>query len=204
MAGDCLDRLITKRARNSAAKRAANERKRKGDTVVENLKEAKRLSSGVLARHGIHSLNDPRFLEAYNDKRKKVIEKADQAANAKRERVQKKIQGVMALRAKYGDEKTHQFANFTLTECGTYLQYKKTSSKDPGMPKDLIERRSRCLEWMHRPSPTASPNGSDDEGESEDDGEGEEEEPNDMDGVVAGLLGLASGPSIDVGLEASM
>ena len=57
---------------------------------------------------------------------------------------------------------------------------------------------------MHRPSPTASPNGSDDEGESEDDGEGEEEEPNDMDGVVAGLLGLASGPSIDVGLEASM
>mmetsp|Transcript_25507 Transcript_25507/g.46122 ORF Transcript_25507/g.46122 Transcript_25507/m.46122 type:complete len:210 (-) Transcript_25507:377-1006(-) len=90
MAGDCLDRMITGMARSSVAKRVANERKRKGGTVVENLKEAKRLPSGVLAKHGIHSLNDPRF----------------------------------------------QFANFTLTECGTYLQYKKTSSKDPGMPKD--------------------------------------------------------------------
>mmetsp|Transcript_25506 Transcript_25506/g.46119 ORF Transcript_25506/g.46119 Transcript_25506/m.46119 type:complete len:162 (-) Transcript_25506:166-651(-) len=94
MAGDCLDRMITGMARSSVAKRVANERKRKGGTVVENLKEAKRLPSGVLAKHGIHSLNDPRF----------------------------------------------QFANFTLTECGTYLQYKKTSSKDPGMPKDLRER----------------------------------------------------------------
>ena len=204
MAGRCLDRMITERARSLRAKRVADNRKRKGDTVVANLKEAKRLLSGILTKYGIHSLNDPRFLEAYNDKRERVIEKADQAANAKSKRLQKKNQGVMALRAKYGDEKTHQFANFMLTECGTYLQYKKTSSKDPNMPKDLRERHSRCLEWMHRPSPTASPNGSDDEGEIKEEGKGEEEEPDNMDGVVAGLLGLASGPSIDVGLEASM
>jgi len=62
MAGKCLDRMITERARSSGAKRAANKRKRKGDTVIANLKEAKRLPSGVLAKHGIHSLNDPRFL----------------------------------------------------------------------------------------------------------------------------------------------
>mmetsp|Transcript_22655 Transcript_22655/g.49064 ORF Transcript_22655/g.49064 Transcript_22655/m.49064 type:complete len:174 (-) Transcript_22655:369-890(-) len=61
MAGYCLDRMITGTARSSVAKRAANERKRKGGTVVENLKEAKRLPLGVLASHGIHSLNDPRF-----------------------------------------------------------------------------------------------------------------------------------------------
>ena len=71
---------------------------------MANLKEAKRLSSGVLASHGIHSLNDPCFLEAYNNKRKRVIEKADQAAKSKRERLQKKIQGVMALHEKYSHE----------------------------------------------------------------------------------------------------
>ena len=36
------------------------------------------------------------------------------------------------------------------------------------MPKDLQARRARCLEWMGRPSPTASPCASDDEEEGED------------------------------------
>ena len=31
------------------------------------------------------------------------------------------------------------------------------------MPKDLIGRRERCVEWITPPSPTASPNQSDDE-----------------------------------------
>ncbi len=31
------------------------------------------------------------------------------------------------------------------------------------MPKDLIGRRERCLEWITRPSPNVSPNQSDDE-----------------------------------------
>ena len=31
------------------------------------------------------------------------------------------------------------------------------------MPKDLIRRRERCVEWITHPSPTASPNQSDDE-----------------------------------------
>ena len=33
------------------------------------------------------------------------------------------------------------------------------------MPKDLQERRARCIEWMTRQSPTASPAASDDEGD---------------------------------------
>ena len=35
--------------------------------------------------------------------------------------------------------------------------------KDKAMPKDLIGRRERCVEWITRPSPTTSPNQSDDE-----------------------------------------
>ena len=57
------------------------------------------------------------------------------------------------------------FANLSKDECSTYLQYKKQSNKDPGMPKDLQERCARCVEWMNCPSLTASPAASDDEGE---------------------------------------
>ena len=68
-----------------------------------------------------------------------------------------------------------------------YLQYKKQSNKDPAMPKELEERRARCMEWMHHPSPTASPHASDEENEGD-----EFAVSADVTDGVAGLLGLAS------------
>ena len=56
LAATVLDRMIAERARSSQAKKAADERKRKGDTILQNLKEAKKLTSGVMASNGIHSL----------------------------------------------------------------------------------------------------------------------------------------------------
>lgn len=38
-----------------------------------------------------------------------------------------------------------------------------SKKKDPGMPKEVAQRRIRCLEWMNRPSPPCSPHASDDE-----------------------------------------
>ena len=52
------------------------------------------------------------------------------------------------------------------------------------MPKDLIGRRQRCVEWIHRPSPPASPNESDDEGPTSN--------KNISTDAIAGLLGLVS------------
>ena len=72
MAATVLDRMIAARARSSQAKTAADERKRKGDMILQNLKEAKRLTSGVMASNGIHSLCTPRFLEAYHEKRREA------------------------------------------------------------------------------------------------------------------------------------
>jgi hypothetical protein len=165
MAAQVLDRMIADRARSSQAKKAADERKRKGDVILQNLKEAKKLTSGVMASNGIHSLRDPRFLEEYNQRRKDAHDKLEKNANAKKAQLEKKINGVKKLREKYGHESTHLFANFSKEECSTYLQYKKQSNKDPGMPKELQDRRLRCVEWMARPSPTASPTASDDEGD---------------------------------------
>ncbi len=56
LAATVLDRMIAERARSSAAKKAADERKRKGDLILQNLKEAKKLTSGVMASNDIHSL----------------------------------------------------------------------------------------------------------------------------------------------------
>ena len=67
------------------------------------------------------------------------------------------------MRKKFGHETTHQFAKCNKQECGLYLQYKKQSNKDPAMPKELLERRRRCVEWISRPSPTCSPRASDNE-----------------------------------------
>ena len=47
------------------------------------------------------------------------------------------------------------------------------------MPKDLIRQRERCVEWITCPSPTVSPNQSDDE-------------DNDAADAVEGLLGMAA------------
>ncbi len=119
--------------------KAADKRKIKGDMIAKNLKEAKKLTSGVMTSNRIHSLCDPRLLEAYHEKRREASEKVGKNVNARKANVAKKIEGVKALRAKYGYESTHLFARFSKEECLTYLQYKKKSNKDPGMPKDLQE-----------------------------------------------------------------
>jgi hypothetical protein len=103
------------------------------------MKEAKKLTSGVMASIGIHSLHDPRFLEAYDEKRSEASEKIEKNVNARKANIAKKIEGVKMLHAKYGHENTHLFAQFSKEEHSTYLQYKKQSNKDPGMPKNLQE-----------------------------------------------------------------
>jgi hypothetical protein len=197
MAAQVLDQMIADRARSSQAKKAADERKRKGELILQNLKEAKKLTSGVMASNGIHSLSDPRFLEAYHQRRKEVNDKLEKNSNARKAQLVKKINGVKKLREKYGHESTHLFANFSKEECSTYLQYKKQSKKDPGMPKELQDRRLRCVEWMNRPSPTASPTASDDEGEDilADNATAEEEEGEmqfDVMDCVDGLMEFAT------------
>ena len=99
--------------------------------------------SGVMASNGIHSLCDPRFLQAYNEKRRKASEKLEKNATAKQANVAKKIDEVKKLHEKYGHISTHLFAQFSKEECSTYLQYKKQSNKDPGMPKDLHKQCDR-------------------------------------------------------------
>ena len=54
-----------------------------------------------MASNGIHSLQDPRFLEAYNERRREAQEKVEKNTNARKALVVKKIEGVKKLHDKY-------------------------------------------------------------------------------------------------------
>ena len=66
------------------------------------------------------------------------------------------------------------------------------------MPADLEARRQRCIEWMSRPLPTASPSASDCEDDSVGKGDMAGEDL-DAAAVVEGLLGL--GDNRECGME---
>jgi len=65
MTATVLDRMLTERARSEGAKKAGEKRKQEGQDAAANIRDAKRLTTGVLTANGIHSLRDPEFLEPF-------------------------------------------------------------------------------------------------------------------------------------------
>ena len=145
---------------------------------LKSFLKSQRHTSGVMTKNSIHSLNDPRFLEPFRQRRIETQKKDDEKKSKRKALHGKLVSAVKVLRTKLGHEIIHKFEQCDKNECGAYLQYKK-QPKDKAMPKDLIGRRERCVEWITRPSPTASPNQSDDE-------------DNDAADAVEGLLGMAA------------
>ena len=160
---------------------------------MHNMKTAKKLTAGVVVGEGIHSVDDPRFLEAYNARRAEATRKQAEKDARRKETKQKKVEGVRKLREKYGHERTNLFAGWKFDELGTYLQYKKQFKTDKGMPKKEAERRARCMEWMNRASPTSSPCASDDEGGGEGGTADEGGDAPPLYDAAAGLLEMRAG-----------
>ncbi len=146
--------------------------------IADNILKSQRLTSGVMTKNSIYSLSDPRFLEPFHQRRIETQKKDEEKKSKWKALHGKLVRAVKVLRTKWGHENTHKFEQCDKNECGAYLQYKK-QPKDKAMPKDLVGRREHCVEWITRPSPTASPNQSDDE-------------DNDAADVAEGLLGMAA------------
>ena len=136
MSATVLDRLITERVRADGAKQAAEKRKQEGISIVDHIRQTKRLTTGVLTLHGVHSLNNPRFLAPFKEQQQHIAKKKAKIAADKKAKTAKGISAVKQLREKFGHESTHLFHNFNMDNCRDYLQYKK-QKKDPGMPKSL-------------------------------------------------------------------
>ena len=175
---------------------AYKKRKRVGEDATKRVKEAERFTSGVIVKHDIYRLGDPEFLKGCNKRRAQKLIKDIKISVDKRGEIKDGINALLGLRDKYGYDSTHRFVGFSRDECGTYLQYKKIAG-DPGIPKDLQRRRDRCLGWMNRPSPTASPHQSDDEGDGDSMDEVGFGEVGGYAVAVEGVLGLAGGNDIE-------
>ena len=140
MAATVLNCVLAERARSDGAKRAHEKRKKEGHDVASNIRDTKRLTTGVLTANGIHSLHDPQFLKSFDAQELAGHKKQEKAASTKLAKKNKNISVVRMTRSKHGHEQTHQFFNCSAEECATYLQYKK-QDKDPQMLKSLGERR---------------------------------------------------------------
>ena len=184
LAGSVLDRLIRERSRSDGAKKAAEKRKLTSDAVADNIKKSQRLTSGVLVKNAVHSLDDARFLEPFRKRKIENEVKEEEKKMKRKAKSSKLFAGVRAIREKYGMDKTHLFATCNAKECSFYLQYKKLKT-DGAMPKGLTEKRQLCKEWMGRRSPTLSPCQSDDEDD------GDQGDGSDQNDVVEALLGMA-------------
>ncbi len=162
MAASVLDRIVRERVKNKSAKEAAEKRLADGNNIRKNIKDAKRVSAGVLAKNGVFALDSAEFIEGLKQRHDK-----EQALKTEKEKKKQKIvstnaKKVKAARQKNGHESIHKFKKFSMEECAAYLQYKRVA-KDPAMPKNISGRRTRCLEVMQRDSPFVSPHNSDEE-----------------------------------------
>ena len=169
------------RSKSDGAKKAAEKRKITSDMIADNILKSQRLTSGVMTKNSIHSLSDPpRFLQPFCQRRIETQRKDEEKKSKRKALHGKLVNAVQVLRMKLGHEILHNFEQCDKNECGcgAYLQYKKLP-KDKAMPKDLIGQRERCVEWISRPSPTASPNQS-------------EDEDNGAADAAEGLLGMAA------------
>ena len=184
LAGSVLDRLIRERSRSDGAKKVAEKRKLTSDAIADNIKKSQQLTSGVLVKNAVHSLDSARFLEPFRQQKIENEEKEEDKKTKRKAKASKLFVGVRALRAKYGMDNSHLFATCNAKECSFYLQYKKLKT-DGSIPKGLTEKRQLCKEWMGRQSPTLSPCQSDDEDD------GDQGDSSDQNDVVEALLGMA-------------
>ena len=69
LVGSVIDRIIHHRSKSDGAKKAAEKRKLTSENILDNIKKSQRLTSCILTLNGAHSLNDPRFLAPYSERR---------------------------------------------------------------------------------------------------------------------------------------
>ncbi len=120
-----MDALLSHAARKDGTRRRL-ESLADGEARIENLRKAKKITSGVLIKNGIHSCNDPDVVQIIQEKiRKKQLEQQEKEKKA-RDRIAALTEQVANTREKKGTDPEY----WTATECRSFLQYKKQNG-DP-------------------------------------------------------------------------
>jgi hypothetical protein len=65
LAGSVLNKIIRERYKSDRVKKAAEKRKLTRNIIADNILKSQRLTSGVMTKNAIHSINNPRILEPF-------------------------------------------------------------------------------------------------------------------------------------------
>jgi hypothetical protein len=84
LAASVLDKLLRERGKSEGAKKAAEKRKLTSEMIAENMFKSQRLTSGVMTKNAIYSLNDPRFPEPFHLRRIETAKKKDEKTSKRR------------------------------------------------------------------------------------------------------------------------
>jgi hypothetical protein len=158
MAGTTVDKLVQHAMRNGGTERR-QARLEEGENVKANLLSTGRITSGLMCSNAVHSLSDPSLLAAFRAREATRRENAEKERRKERRVKRERIAAMAELRGR-----KPAMVNWSLKECAIFLQYKKQDT-DAKMPTKVADRRKRCQEITHRPSPCCSPHASDDEDE---------------------------------------
>ena len=132
----CLGKMLSHYGRSKHFEEDRLKKKAKRDNVKANLEKATRFSAGALVSTGVYNLDNPDMLAALDTRQRQKSAEAAAKLSRKRDILKKLTDGVAALRSQFGHERDHLFVPFNITQCGTYLQYKKQPGrKDGAMPK---------------------------------------------------------------------
>jgi hypothetical protein len=112
------DKILRERNKLEGAKKAAEKRKLTSNMIAENILKSQRLTSGVMTKNAVHSLNDPRFLEPFCLRCIETAKKDDETKSKWKALNSKLASTVMVLRAKWGHENTHFLNIETRTSAG--------------------------------------------------------------------------------------
>jgi hypothetical protein len=130
------------RARSDGARKASEKRKLESDSIEENIAKSQRLTSGVLTQNGVHSWNDPRFLDPFRQRQTEAAKKLEEKATKTKALSKKRYDEVKALRAKYGGEKSHLL---------------QTVQEEDGRPRNAQRCCSTTPEMRRMNAPSVSP-----------------------------------------------
>jgi hypothetical protein len=159
--GSCFQKLMQHCLRHGGIERNQTSL-RTADSISENLKNAKRLSSAVMFRQGIHNVENTHVVELIRNNRTKIKEQGERAQRKQRRETLSRIEAINQLRLTKPN-----MSGWNMKDCANYIQYKKRKG-DVAMPKSLGELRARCISVDDRASPDCSIHASDDDADDDD------------------------------------
>ena len=126
LARSVLNKIIRERSNSDGAKKAAEKRKLRSDMIADNTLKSQRLTSGVMTKNSIHSLNDQRFLEPFCQHCIQTQKKDEEKKSKQKALHGKLVSAVKVLRTKLGHEIIQNLNNVTKMSVGLTFSTKNS------------------------------------------------------------------------------